>query len=83
LAIPKIKDLAARRKAPARERRNPIAAITQYVREVRTEFRKVLWPGRADIVSATIVVLSALAFFIIFTGVFDFIFQQLITAGLP
>jgi preprotein translocase subunit SecE len=37
----------------ARERTRP----TQFLREVRSELRKVAWPGRKELVSYTIVVL--------------------------
>jgi len=84
VAVPKIKDASSpRRKAGPKERQNPLVSLVQYFKDVRSEFKKVMWPGRAELVSATIVVVVALAFFIVFTGVFDFIFQKIITAVLP
>lgn len=83
MAFPKMKDSSApKKKVAQKERRNPAAAASQYARDVRNEFKKVIWPGRAEITAATIVVLSALVFFMVFTGVFDFIFAKLITAFL-
>ncbi|MDP1809642.1 MAG: preprotein translocase subunit SecE [Actinomycetota bacterium] len=79
----KIKDSSApKKKAAPKERKNPLTVVSQYVRDVRNEFRKVIWPGRAEITAATIVVLSALVFFMLFMGVFDFIFAKTITAFL-
>ncbi len=85
MGIPKIKDtMIGRKKKPAkRERRNPIVAFTQYLKDVQTEFKKVIWPDRATVVSGTFVVLAALAFFTAYTGAFDFLFSKTITAFLP
>ena len=83
MAFPKTKDSSApRKKVAQKERRNPLTALSQYVRDVRNEFRKVIWPGRAEITAATIVVLTALVFFMLFTGAFDFMFAKLITTFL-
>lgn len=83
MGLPKTKDTSApKKKAVQKERKNPLAAFLQYTRDVRNEFRKVIWPGRAEITAATIVVASALLFFMWFTGVFDFVFSKAITAFL-
>lgn len=83
MGLPKIKDTSLpRKKAVQKERKNPITALSQYARDVRSEFRKVIWPGRAEITAATIVVVSALLFFMLFTGVFDLMFSKVITAFL-
>ena len=84
VALPKIRDISVpKKKAARKERKNPLAAFSQYIKDVRGEFKKVIWPGRAEITAASIVVLTALAFFMVFTGVFDFIFSKAITAFLP
>ena len=84
MALPKINDTSStKKKAVRKERRSPIEATTQYLKDVRSEFRKVTWPGRAEITAASIVVVSALLFFMVFTGTFDFIFSSAITAILP
>jgi preprotein translocase SecE subunit len=83
VALAKIKDTSAlKKKSTRKEARNPVAGLTQYGKDVRSEFKKVIWPGRAEITAATIVVLSALIFFMTFMGVFDFIFSKTITVFL-
>jgi preprotein translocase subunit SecE len=70
MALPK-------KKAARKEGKRPLEAVPQYLKDVRTEFKKVIWPGRAEIVAATIVVLITLVFFATLTGVLDFIFSRL------
>lgn len=89
MAVPKIKDMALPRKKltkitkPKKERRNPLRAIAEYLKEVRLEFRKVIWPSRRETTTATIVVIVTLVFFVLFIGVFDFVFSQIVRAILP
>ena len=47
--------------------------LTNFVRDVRTEFSKVSWPTREDLVSSTGVVLVFSAVFAVFIGMFDLI----------
>ena len=47
--------------------------LTNFVKEVRTEFTKVSWPTRDDLVSSTGVVLVFSAIFAVFIGMFDLI----------
>jgi|TARA_B100000809_G_C14781622_1_gene403176 preprotein translocase subunit SecE len=47
--------------------------LTNFVKEVRTEFTKVSWPTRDDLVSSTSVVLVFSAIFAVFIGMFDLI----------
>ena len=55
-----------RRKAKTAEaekgRRNPIAFVWNYLKQVVAELRKVIWPNRKQMVSYTLVVLVFLAF---------------------
>ncbi len=84
MALAKTKDTSpSRKKSAKKEKVSLLVSIPQYFRDVRVEFKKVIWPDRASIVSATIVVLVALAFFSIYTGVLDFIFSKSITLFLP
>jgi len=43
----------------------------QFLREVRTELKKVTWPSRKDTLSGTIVVLVAVFIIAIFLGIVD------------
>ena len=47
--------------------------LTNFVTDVRTEFGKVSWPSREDLISSTSVVLVFSAVFAVFIGVFDLI----------
>ena len=47
--------------------------LTSFVKEVRTEFTKVSWPTREDLISSTGVVLAFSAVFAVFIGIFDLI----------
>ena len=46
-------------------------AAIQFLREVRTELKKVTWPSRKDTLSATLVVLVAVFIIAIFLGIVD------------
>ncbi len=84
VGLPKIKDtMIGKKKTTKKERKNPFVALGQYLKDVRSEFKKVIWPDRATIISGTIVVLTALAFFTAYTGAFDFLFSKMISAFLP
>lgn len=83
MALPKVKNITAPKQKTSKERRNPIQALGQYLKEVRSEFRKVMWPGRQEIASATMVVFVTLVFFVIFVGIVDIIFTGVINEILP
>jgi len=50
----------------------------QFLREVRTELKKVTWPSRKDALSGTLVVLVAVFIIAIFLGIVDFWLSRLI-----
>jgi len=52
-----------------------ISRINQFFGDVRTEMRKVSWPGRKEVYGTTIVVLCAVFFFGIYLGLVDTILQ--------
>ncbi|MCY3668256.1 MAG: preprotein translocase subunit SecE [Gemmatimonadetes bacterium] len=47
--------------------------LTNFVKDVRTEFSKVSWPTREDLIGSTGVVLVFSAVFAVFIGMFDLI----------
>jgi preprotein translocase subunit SecE len=51
--------------------REKIEASKQFLREVRTELKKVTWPSRKDTLSGTLVVLVAVFIIAIFLGIVD------------
>ena len=54
----------------------------QFLREVRTELKKVTWPSRKDTLSGTLVVLVAVFIIAIFLGIVDSGLSNLIKAFL-
>ena len=48
-----------------------IKDVMQFFDGVRREFSKVIWPGRDELVGATIVVLVIVVFFSIYLGALD------------
>lgn len=53
-------------------------SVRRFIKDVRIELGKVNWPGRAEVVSSTVVVLVAVAFFAVFIGIVDLIFATII-----
>ena len=51
--------------------------ITQYLRETRSELRKVVWPTRREATNLTIIVLAATVAMSALMGLFDFAFTRL------
>jgi len=50
----------------------------QFLREVKTELKKVTWPSRKDTLSGTVVVLVAVFIIAIFLGIVDLALSNLI-----
>jgi preprotein translocase subunit SecE len=48
-----------------------VEAAKQFLREVKTELKKVTWPSRRDTLSGTLVVLVAVFIIAIFLGIVD------------
>ena len=48
-----------------------------FLKEVRQELAKVIWPTRDELIGSTIIVLIIIAAFTIYFGAVDFIFQTL------
>ena len=48
----------------------------QFYLDVRSEMKKVSWPGRQEVVGTTIVVVIAVFFFGVYLGLVDFLLQQ-------
>jgi preprotein translocase subunit SecE len=87
VAVPKLKSIAAQRRksqgGKKKEKKSIAETISQYLKEVRSEFRKIVWPNRQQVVSSTAVVIVVFVFFAILTAFFDFIFSQLVRTLLP
>ncbi len=59
----------------AKKSRNPFKAIAKYFREAKSEMKKVVWPGRKQVINNTLVVIAAVLIIGIFIWVLDAIFQ--------
>ena len=55
-----------------------IEVAKQFLREVKTELKKVTWPSRKDTLSGTVVVLVAVFIIAIFLGIVDLGLSNLI-----
>ena len=53
--------------------------VVRFLKEVRTEVKKVNWPGRKDVISSTIVVIVSVFVLSFFLGIVDVTLQKLIT----
>lgn len=47
------------------------ARFGKYLKDVRTELRRVSWPTRQDVMSRSVVVIVTLLFFMVFTLIID------------
>lgn len=52
--------------------------VTKFIREVRSEMRKVSWPNRQELITYTIVVLVTVVIVAAFTGLVDVIVSGLL-----
>ncbi|MBN2822575.1 MAG: preprotein translocase subunit SecE [Coriobacteriia bacterium] len=52
-------------------RPNVFARFGRYVRDVKAEMKRVVWPNRAEVLNSSVVVVMTLAFFIVFTFAID------------
>ena len=57
---------------------NIFTRFRNYLRDVRTELRRTVWPTRDEVIRSSFVVVATLAFFIIFLIVVDFIVSNAI-----
>ena len=50
-----------------------LARIGQYFRDVRAEMGRVVWPTRSEVLNSSVVVVTALVFFIVFIAIVDYV----------
>lgn len=53
--------------------------LVQFLKEVRTELKKVNWPARKEVVGSTVVVIVSVFILSFFLGVIDVTLQRLLT----
>ena len=64
----------APRQAPARKPEDGRTSLPQYLREVRSELRKVAWPTWPEVRKYSVVVLITVMFFMAYVGGLDYVF---------
>lgn len=76
-AKPKKDDKAAAKQKAAKSGKSPrpniFARLGSYFRDVRSEMKRVVWPGRTEVLNSSLVVIVALIFFSLFIALTDFI----------
>jgi preprotein translocase subunit SecE len=63
--------------APSQPRRER-TSVSQFLREVRLELRRVNWPSRREVASYSLVVLVAVSLITLYIAVIDQFFGQLV-----
>jgi preprotein translocase subunit SecE len=56
--------------------RNPIAFVFTFLKQVVAELRKVIWPGRRELITYTTVVIVFVAFIVALVAGLDLLFAQ-------
>lgn len=69
---------AAPKGKSAQAKKTKKGGLAQYLREVRTEMKRVSWPNRAEVISSTLLVLAVVLFFAVYVGLLDVIFIRLV-----
>lgn len=54
-----------------------VKSALEFIREVRVEFSKVLWPKFDDFIGSSIIVLILVSFFAVYLGAIDMVFSRL------
>ncbi len=52
--------------------------IVQFIKEARTELRKVTWPNRKQLIGSTVVVIITVLFVAIYLGLIDLLFSNIV-----
>ncbi len=52
--------------------------MIQFIKEARTELRKVTWPNRKQLIGSTVVVMITVLFVAIYLGLIDLLFSNIV-----
>jgi preprotein translocase subunit SecE len=55
-----------------------IARVREFIREVMTEFRKVTWPSRMELINSTVVVIAVTVVLAFFLGGVDIALARIV-----
>jgi preprotein translocase subunit SecE len=67
---------AAKPSKPAKP--NVFARLVGYLRDVRSEMKRVVWPNRAEVLNSSVVVVVTLIFFTVFITLTDLVVQRIV-----
>jgi preprotein translocase subunit SecE len=67
---------AAKPSKPAKP--NVFARFTGYLRDVRSEMKRVVWPNRAEVINSSVVVVTTLIFFTVYITLTDLVVQRVV-----
>ena len=70
--------VATKRKQPSQKHKEERTSPAQFMREVRGELRKVVWPSRAEVINYSLIVLVLIIGLTAFIGGLDFLFGEAI-----
>jgi preprotein translocase subunit SecE len=56
--------------------------VSSFLKEFKTEMKKVTWPGRKETVSSTVVVIVTVLFIVAFLGLVDFALGRIVQSVL-
>ena len=56
-----------------------LAGIIKYFKEVKSEFKKITWPARKELIASTVVVIIAIFIIAFLLGIFDFSLSRLMS----
>ncbi|MEI7815451.1 MAG: preprotein translocase subunit SecE [Coriobacteriia bacterium] len=57
---------------------NVFARMTGYLRDVRSEMKRVVWPNRSEVINSSVVVVTTLIFFTLFITLADLVVQRIV-----
>ena len=57
---------------------NVLARLVGYLRDVRSEMKRVVWPNRAEVINSSVVVVVTLIFFTVFITMTDLVVQRIV-----
>ncbi len=61
----------------SQDKPNIFERLAKYLRDVRVEMQRVVWPNREEVIQSSLVVVVALAFFIVYVTLWDTVSQFL------
>jgi preprotein translocase subunit SecE len=56
--------------------------VSSFLKEFKTEMKKVTWPGRKETLSSTVVVIVTVLFIVVFLGLVDFALGRIVQSVL-